>query len=190
MTNPHPTIQDAKRQAFLTALAQLGVVTAAAEAAGINRVTAWRWREADEEFAKAWDDAIEQAADRIELEAHRRAVVGFEEPVVHKGVLSYRTERYVDEETKEERWRVVLDDRGQPVPLTIRRHSDALMGILLKGHKPEKYRDNSKVELSGHLALGAMSEEDIRAELAALAAQGIVPGVGPAAQDDDCSDLV
>lgn len=38
-----------------------------------------------------------------------------------------------------------------------------------------KYRENSKVEFSGNLNVGEMSEEEIRAELAALAVTGALP---------------
>lgn len=69
-----------------------------------------------------------------------RALEGWEEPVFHLGVATG----------------------------TIRKYSDTLTIFLLKGAKPEKYRENSRVELSGHLALGDMTDDDIKAELAAL----------------------
>lgn len=48
---------------------------------------------------------------------------------------------------------------------------------------PSKYGDSSKVELSGSLALNTMSDDEIRAELAALTATGVL-------HDPDASDLV
>ena len=54
------------------------------------RTTAWRARESDEEFAKAEQDGMEEGGGRAEQEAFRRAVVGFEEPVIDKGRLAYR----------------------------------------------------------------------------------------------------
>jgi hypothetical protein len=56
--------------------------------------------------------------------------------------------------------------------------------LLAKWH-PKKYGDSSKVELSGSLALNQMSDDEIRAELAALTAAGIV-----APPADDYSDLI
>lgn len=53
---------------------------------------------------------------------------------------------------------------------------------------PKRYGDRQAVELSGSIEIKDMSDEDMRAELAALVGQGIVvPGVE---QSDDVSDLV
>lgn len=134
------------KPAFLEALRNVPVIRHACDAVGINRVTAWRAREADEEFAKAWDDALEEGIDRAEQEAFRRAVVGFEEPVIDKGRLAYRYERSVDEDGKET-FKPVLDDNGQPVPLTVRKHSDALLSLFLKGRRKKVYAD--RTELTG-----------------------------------------
>lgn len=49
---------------------------------------------------------------------------------------------------------------------------------------PKKYGDKQAVELSGSLAVTDMTDDEIRAELAALTAGGVLP-VG-----DDVSDLV
>lgn len=134
------------KPAFLEALRNVPVIRHACEAVGVNRSTAWRAREADEEFAKDWDDAMEEGVDRAEQEAFRRAVVGFEEPVVDKGRLAYRFERHVDSEGNEH-YRPVLDDNGQPVPLTVRKHSDALLALYLKGRRKKVYAD--RTELTG-----------------------------------------
>lgn len=64
------------RQAFLMALAAGQSVTAAAEAAGIDRKTAYRWRDAEPDFAAGWEDALEDGTDRLEDEALRRAFAG------------------------------------------------------------------------------------------------------------------
>lgn len=131
---------------FLAALRELPVVAHACKAVGIERSTAYRAREADALFAEAWDDAMEAGIDRAEAEAFRRGVVGFEEPVIDKGRLAYQYERYVDEQGKEG-FRPVLDDMGQPVPLTVRKHSDALLSLVLKGRRKKVYAD--RTELTG-----------------------------------------
>jgi hypothetical protein len=46
------------------------------KASGVSRATAYRFRGHDRAFAEAWDDAIEEAVDMLELEAHRRAIEG------------------------------------------------------------------------------------------------------------------
>ena len=60
------------------------------------------------------------AADDLEQAAYERAVIGWEEPVYHRGELV-----------------------GQ-----IRKFSDSLLLTLLKGAKPEKYRDTAKVAVT------------------------------------------
>lgn len=104
---------------FLAALAEVPVVVHACKAAGVTRATAWRAREADPEFAKAWDEALEEGVDRAEQEAFRRAVVGYEKPVWYKGEL-------VGTETV---------------------HSDALLALILRGRRKKVYAE--RTELTG-----------------------------------------
>lgn len=99
------------REIFLKELRETANVSASARAAGVARRTVYVWRYADPEFAEAWADAELEAADTLEREAWRRAVEGVDEPVFHLGQKC-----------------------GQ-----IRRYSDRMLEILLKGHKPEKF---------------------------------------------------
>ena len=132
--------------AFLAALREVPIVQHACNAAGIERCTAYRARQADEAFAKAWEEAMEAGVDRAEQEAFRRGVVGFHEPVIDKGRLAYVYERYLDEDQREQ-WRMKLDDQGQPIPLTVRKHSDPLLALILKGRRKSVYAD--RTELTG-----------------------------------------
>lgn len=65
---------------------------------------------------------------------------------------------------------------------------------LLAKWSPKRYGDKQAVELSGSVALTELTEEDIRAELAALVTAGVVPteilGNQDEQHDDDISDLV
>lgn len=70
-----------KKRAFLAAYAECGTVTRAAEIAGIERNTHYVWLKDDPDYAKACEAAYEQAAERLEQEARRRAVEGVEKPV-------------------------------------------------------------------------------------------------------------
>ena len=67
---------DEKRAKFLASLAEGNSIARAAGDAGIGRTTAYEWREVDEAFAKAWDDAVETGTDSLEDEAVRRAKAG------------------------------------------------------------------------------------------------------------------
>lgn len=114
------------RDAFLTELALRGNVSDAAAAAGIARRTAYEWRDTDAAFADAWTEALETAIDAMEREAHRRAVEGVEKPLIG---------------------RVGKDQDG--IITYVRDYSDSLMTLLLKAHRPDKYRERSDVQVSG-----------------------------------------
>ena len=61
---------------FLTALRETGNVSAAARRAGTSRSVCYARRRRDTAFAAVWEDALEEAADRLEMEAFRRGVDG------------------------------------------------------------------------------------------------------------------
>ena len=134
------------RNAFLAALREMPIVQHACNAVGIERSTAYRARLADETLAKAWDEAMEAGIDKAEQEAFRRGVVGFEEPVIDKGRLAYAYERYLDDDGQEQ-WRMRLDANGQPIPLTVRKHSDPMLALILKGRRKSVYAE--RTELTG-----------------------------------------
>lgn len=71
------------------------------------------------DFARAFQEAIDEAADMLEAEAWRRALEGVAEPVVKAG------KPVVDPSTGE--------------AITVRRYSDALLMLLLPGSKPGKF---------------------------------------------------
>jgi hypothetical protein len=128
------------RDLFLACLREMPVVQRACDTVGIERCTAYRARLADKDFAGAWDDAMEAGVDRAEQEAFRRAVVGFEEPVVYQGALSTVVVR-------DEHGAVVLGPDGEPLyqPLTIRKHSDALLSLILKGRRKKVYAERTEI---------------------------------------------
>lgn len=148
-----------KLTAFCAALSETCNVGKACAAVGISRQTAYGWRDDDPDFAERWEKAMKIGLSGLEDEAHRRGFEGTEEPVFYLGEVAG----------------------------TVRKYSDTLAIFLLKAHAPEKYRENSKIELSGHLAVNAMTDEEIAAELASLVAAGVI-----AAPDEveDGSDLV
>lgn len=206
MTHFKPPIKDAKQKAYLEALALTGVVKDACAAVPVDRSTVYRWREGTDGFKEAEQDALKDAADRIEREAFRRAVEGYDEPVIYQGTPTYLyvrddkgdivfdiikiqqpDDKGVLKTLATRRPRLLLDANGNPQILTVRKHSDSLLTTLLKGHLPDKYRENVKMDLNAKVQLNQMSDEEIKAELAALAASGIV---ALESEPDDCSDLV
>ena len=119
------------RLVFLEELSKTGNVSAAAKRAKVARNTAYlaRGMEGKDEagqieaqrFAAAWDEALEVAIEMLELEARRRAEQGTLEPVFYQGEICGRVKKY----------------------------SDTLLIFLLKAHRPEKYRDNVRSEITG-----------------------------------------
>lgn len=111
------------------------------------------------EFHEAWDAALEIGNDYLEKEAQRRAVDGYEEPVVHKGIQAFVRDAQTGA--------LELDENGQPIPLTVRRYSDRLLEILLKARRPEKFRENMKIEAhvtGGVLAIPQSDQANLSAE--------------------------
>jgi hypothetical protein len=89
--------------AFLERLADIGVVAYAVQGLNVRRRTAYEHREKFPEFAKRWDEALDAATEKLEIECTHRA----------------------------------------------RDYSDLLMIFLLKAHKPEKYRETRRYEVTG-----------------------------------------
>lgn len=114
----------AKKRAFLTSFALAGNITLACEAAGIERKTYYRWTEHDEAFTAAAHVAREAAADLLEEAARKRAVEG-----VTKETGVYHNGRLIATEVEI-------------------RYSDTLLIFLLKGIRPEKYRERLDVTRS------------------------------------------
>lgn len=106
-----------KRKVFLSVLARTGRVAEASRACGYtDTATLQQFRRNDEDFAEAWDHALEAAAHVLEEEAIRRATEGVLEPVFYKGeVAGYKTN-----------------------------YSDTLLMFVLRGLKPGTYRENQR----------------------------------------------
>ncbi len=83
-----------KRQRFLKVLAATCNVTVAARDINVSRTQVYEARKRDVEFATAWDNAIEEGADALELDARRRALEGVKEPVFYKGEVCGHVRRY------------------------------------------------------------------------------------------------
>ncbi len=76
-------------------------------------------REQDADFAVAFQDAMDEAADMLEAEAWRRALEGVAEPMIKAGKPVF--------------------DPNTGEAITVRRYSDALLMLLLRGSKPGKF---------------------------------------------------
>jgi hypothetical protein len=130
-------IPHSKKRAFLAAYRETGNVRAAAQAAKIDRCTHYDWLNKDEEYAAEFSQAQDDAVDTLETEARRRAVQGIQRMVLYQGVPV----------------QVPLDPAnpaGDKTPLIEHEYSDTLLIFLLKGARPEKYRDRQSVDLTSN----------------------------------------
>lgn len=121
----------ALREVFFQVLEDTCSPKIAAAAAGISKQTAYYHRANDHEFRSRWDRAVDTALDALLEEAYRRAALGYEEPVIHGGKLA-----------------TVLDRQsGEEKPLTVRKHSDRLLEVLLKFRYGDQMADRLKVKV-------------------------------------------
>ena len=112
---------DTKKKDFLDALAQTANVSKSCEMVNLKRRRVYRWRDADEQFAKLWADAEELGVRAMEDECVRRGVDGTPKPVFHKGEVCGHIQEY----------------------------SDVLLIFMLKSKRPHIYRDHTSIEMSG-----------------------------------------
>lgn len=105
---------------FLDLVAKTGIISAAAQGAGVSRRYVYRLREEDPEFAARWEEAARIGIETLEDIAIKRAAST----------------------------------------------SDTLLIFLLKGAKPEKYRENHHVE--GNLNVRSMSDSQLREAVRAI----------------------
>lgn len=111
-----PTVRS-KKERFLEAYAEIGTITHAARAAGVDRHSHQYWLKTDPEYVEAFRAAETAVADMLEKEAIRRASEGVTRAVYHKGEIVGYEQHY----------------------------SDTLLIFLLKGHKPDKFKDRHQV---------------------------------------------
>jgi len=122
-------IRHAKKRAYLKALEQVGAITVAADSAGISRLTPLDWRAKDPDFVAAEQTALSNFADRLEREAVRRAVRG-----IRKKKFTGKGEAVIDPDTGEQ--------------YIEREFSDTLLIFMLKGARPDKYKDRLDVRVA------------------------------------------
>jgi transposase-like protein len=74
--------RDNQKKRFIETLGAQGTVSHAAQAAGVSRNTAYRWRQDDREFATQWDEAMETAVDAVESALYQKARSGETVPMI------------------------------------------------------------------------------------------------------------
>ena len=142
ITDMTPKQLNELKMSFCRSYATRGIIRDACISAGISRRTYYRWRKKDESFHDACTMAEEMSADLIEAEAMRRAVDGYDKPVIYQGEI---TDTYTE-------------------------YSDSLMSMLLRGNKKEKYKE--RTEHSGAIGrpmtLDTETKEDVVASILSM----------------------
>jgi len=123
------------QQAFLSVYAECGNITQAANAVGVSRRAHYGWLDNNESYREHFADANETATDKLEKEARRRAIEGV------------RVYKFTRDGQPILRPGATLDD---PDPYYYERvYSDKLIELLLRAHRPEKFRDRVSQEVTG-----------------------------------------
>ena len=104
--------------AFCDSLRQLPNVSKACRHVGVSRQTAYRQRSELPEFKAMWDTALQDGLDLWEEEMARRAFEGVDKPLMYQG----------------------------DVVEIVKEYSDTLAIVLMKAHRPEKYRDRMDIK--------------------------------------------
>jgi hypothetical protein len=168
---------------FLLALRTTGNVSHSARAAGIATPSAYKLRREDADFAAAWDNALEDATDELELEARRRALQGVNEPVIHQGQRTPLWEYDSDGKLVEEQYETGVVKDGKPVMgsrpkqlvkdgvpqfLTVNKRSDPLLMFLLKGLRKKYGTESHEITGKDGAPLATVDETKRAARVAAL----------------------
>jgi hypothetical protein len=138
-----------KQRRFIATLAATGIVSQAALSIGasVEALYKLRHRAGAEDFARAWDAAVERGYSRLEDCALERAIAGEERPVVSRG----------------------------KVVATWTHHNTGLLMFLLRARRPEKYGAVRVADLrAGHPVYDALKKrwEAERAAADAALAEG------------------
>jgi hypothetical protein len=111
-------------------LERTGSPAAAARAAGYPRSTLYDRRRREPDFAARWDEALALYVESLERALDRRGFEGTEEPVIYQGKVQYR---------RNEAGELVLDAKGNPVPLTVRKFDTRAAMFRLQSLRPDLY---------------------------------------------------
>lgn len=112
------------QEKFLEAFSVTANVRSACMQVGVDRSTIRSWEDKDEAFAVRYKDAKDDANDLVREELHRRAMEGYDKPLVSWGKLVY-------------------DEEGKVA--TEKVYSDNLLSLLARARLPE-FREKQSID--------------------------------------------
>ena len=118
-----------KITAFLAAIRHMPNVTRAAKAAGINKSQHYAKLQSSEDYRAAFDACMAIGCDAMSDVAVERAQIGWDEPVIYKGQISY------PQVFDEERQAWVSDFTQQP--FSVRKIDNNLLEFVLRSRHPD-----------------------------------------------------
>jgi len=124
-----------RQRAFLAAFAATCSIDGAAAAAKVPREHHYDWKNRDATYRAAFEAVQDQAAQRLEDEAVRRALEGVKRPMFYRG-------------------KAVKTGRGRSARTVYEvEYSDQLLITLLKRFRPALYREHTTTEVLGSIEL-------------------------------------
>jgi hypothetical protein len=135
------------REKLLEEFSKTPNICAAVDKVGIGRQSFYEWIAADEDFKKAVEETrMGPGADNLEAVAIDHALNGTPKPVIFQGAIQYQMKprlkngkaEFVKDELGNPHMLMdyVLDEKGQPIPLTIVEFDHALLTRMLDRLRP------------------------------------------------------
>ena len=136
--------------AFLESMARGVCLREACRISNTTPSAVYQHRASDEAFRACWDRAVERGTDLLEQEAVRRAYHGTEKPVFYKG-----------------------EQCG-----TVQEYSDTLLMFMLRGRKPETYRDKEHSGVSVNVQTNVQANQVAASAIREMIANGELTPTG------------
>lgn len=162
--------EEARKEAkvkFIAFLREDPTVSLACEHIDISRDTAYKWYDKDQNFAKAWDDALERARDVGRSSIYKRGIIGWQEPMVSMGKVVYEDDPVLDKEGNQK-----FDQKGRPMTqqgakVMVPKSSDSLALAWAKANLPE-YKEKQQIDITAQIVdMAEQAKNELLADLAA-----------------------
>jgi hypothetical protein len=142
------TEREQAQETFLQAYTLNGNIMLSCRRANIDRSAFYQWCEHDQEFSILYHVAEKDFADLALAEFRKRAMEGYEKPVISMGRIVYEEIPLLTSDGKPQ-----LDSKGKPIVkhgkvMMERVASDTLLAMLVKRHFPE-FREKQQIEHTG-----------------------------------------